>query len=549
MRLFSYLLILHLFYCQSLVVIGQKKSTPIAERVSPVYTTSEIVLNTRATLTGNPFDLVVGAQIHSPEGNSLLIPGFYNGNGEFIVRFCPDRVGLWTYETYSSEPTLSGKKGAIEVVARNSHTLHGGVTVRKESPRKFFWQDGTPYFPVAFELDWLFALDYSNNEGFPRTQSIVSAIKQNGFNMIVFNVYAHSVNWQRSDNIPAEYNFSGPGYSPFAGTNAKPDFNTLNLTLFKNLDRVIAHLNENGIVAHMMIYVWNKNVNWPAMYSDADNRYFDYIIKRYQGYPNILWDVSKEALDYGRCDIAYINERIERIRRLDGHKRLVTVHDYEYCRQEPEKVDIISVQNWRSDLYSQSLATYNLYLDKPVLNIEHGGYELGPYKSFPGNYTKPENCLLRNYQCAFAGVYSTYYWQNTAWDIVVFDPLHPRHTFQKPRFDYYKHFQELFFRYDYNQLIPVNSKLTINSQIGKDNVSSSGFALTNEKDLYLYFIPQDNYQINIVLPEPANSIMEVTWFNPFTGEFLEKGTTKWSMWAGFQSPWEGLPAVLILKLK
>jgi len=42
------------------------------------------------------------------------------------------------------------------------------------------------------------------------------------------------------------------------------------------------------------------------MHSAEDNRYFDYVIKRYQAFPNIIWDVSKEALDYGRCDIPYI---------------------------------------------------------------------------------------------------------------------------------------------------------------------------------------------------------------------------------------------------
>src|SRR5690606_11877931 len=108
--------------------------------------------------------------------------------------------------------------------------------------------------------------------------------------------------------------------------NDNPDFSKLNIEFFKHFDRVMNHLYEKGIVAHLMIYVWNKEVNWPAMYSKDDNRFFDYVIKRYQGYSNMIWDVSKEALDYGRCDIPYINERIERIRRADAYNRLITVH-------------------------------------------------------------------------------------------------------------------------------------------------------------------------------------------------------------------------------
>jgi hypothetical protein len=296
-----------------------------------------------------------------------------------------------------------------------------------------------------------------------------------------------------------------------------------------------------------MIYVWNKQVNWAKMNSTADNRYFDYVIKRYQAYPNIVWDVSKEALDYGRCDIPYINERIARIRQNDAYKRLISVHDYEYCAREPDKLDFISIQNWRSDLYSLSLEALLKHNNKPVMNIEHGGYEEAPYLSFEGNYTNAEACLVRNYQCVFAGVYSSYYWQNTAWNTVIYDPFNPKHTFKKPHFDYYKHLQNLFTKYNFNTLFPYKPKLTTNSRLGLDNMSSSGYPLTNGKDLYLYFVPKENYLINVVIPEPPTKKLQIRWFNPFTGEYKEEGVTDWWLWKGYQNPWKNTEGVLILK--
>ncbi|NJL30154.1 MAG: DUF4038 domain-containing protein, partial [Phycisphaerales bacterium] len=160
------------------------------------------------------------------------------------------------------------------------------------------------------------------------------------------NVYAYDARWGERDKIDNKYDFSKPSYCLFGGTNENPDFSTLNFEFFNHLDRVIAHLNEQGIVAHLMMYVWNKQVNWPAPNSLEDNRYFDYIVKRYQAFPNIIWDVSKEALLYGRNDKEYINSRIDRVRRLDGHERLLTVHDYDYCSSFPNKVDFISIQDW-----------------------------------------------------------------------------------------------------------------------------------------------------------------------------------------------------------
>lgn len=529
--------------CQTRIDVSSKNNKV------EVYSVVDFVFKVKAKVDKDYTDIPFGAVFTAPDKSTINVSGFYNDNNEFVLRFSPTMTGYWSYSTYSSLPQLSGLKGSVDAIANSNPEIHGAVTVNPQNPRKFVHQDGKSYFALAFELDWLFALDYDNPSALPKTTQIIDDVKANGFNQVVMNVYAYDVNWKVSPDVPKEYSFKRPAFSPFKGTNEKPDFTSLNYSFFKHFDRVINHLNQKGIAAHVMIYVWNKNVNWPKMYSAEDNRYFDYIIKRYQAYPNIIWDVSKEALDYGRCDIPYINERIERIRRLDAYKRLVTVHDYEYCSREPDKVDFISIQNWRSDLYSLSLEAYLKHSDKPVMNIEHGGYEEGPYLSFEGNYVNPEACLVRNYECVFAGVYSCYYWQNTSWNIVIYDPMNAKHDFKKPRFDYYKNLQTLFTVYDFNTLYPYKPKLTTNSRLGNDNFGSSGYPLTNGKDLYLYFIPAENYQMNAVIPEPQSKKLEVSWFNPFTGEFRDAGVTDWNNWKGFKSPWPGIAVVLILKSK
>jgi hypothetical protein len=529
---------------------GQKQFTAGSKTISTeLYAPADLIFKLKSKPAESPFDVSFGAVFTSPEKKTLTVPGFYNDHQEYVIRFSAREKGEWSYQTFSSIPQLSGLKGSISVTGNSNPEVHGAVAIHPDSPRKFVYEDGKPYFALAFELDWLFALDYGNNDGIPKTTKIIDAVKENGFNQVVMNVYAYDVNWKVSTDVPQEYSYKKPAYSVFKGDNQNPDFSMLNIGFFKHFDRVVNHLYEKGIVAHVMIYVWNKNVNWPPMYSADDNRFFDYVIKRYQGYSNIIWDVSKEALDYGRCDIPYINERIERIRKMDAYNRLITVHDYEYCSREADRVDFISIQNWRSDLYSLTLEAYLKHADKPVMNIEHGGYEEGPYLSFEGNYVNAETCLIRNYECVFAGVYSTYYWQNTSWNIVVYDPLDSKHSLKKPRFDYYKHLQELFTRYDFNTLSPAKPKLTTNSRIGNDNLASSSYPLTDGKGLYMYLVPAANHQINVVLPEPAGGQMIATWFNPFTGEYKEAGNSKYSMWAAYQSPWKNTYGILILKLK
>ncbi len=477
--------------------------------------------------------------VHS-NGQILDLKSFAFDGKQSCIRFNPEQAGEYTYEIRRIGQSKSFAKGSISVKASERKAL---VQVDPKRPQKFQYQDGKPYFALAFELDWLFALDYPFSDSLPQSKQLLHVVKENGFNQVVMNAFAYQVGWP-SDSVPARYQFEKPKEGPFKGGNENPHFDQLNYAFFKNLDRKIQLLHEEGLAAHLMIYVWNKKVRWPEMYSKEDNAFFDYVIQRYQGYPNIIWDVSKEALDYGRCDIPYINERIERIRKNDAYKHLVTVHDYEYCRQEPDRVDFISIQNWRSDLYSNSIDAGLLHADKPLMNIEHGGYEKGPYQSFVGNYMDPITCLERNYQAIFAGVYSSYYWQNTSWNIVIYDIMSA--DYPKPHFAYYRHLQELFTRYSFQDLKPQKQKLTINSKIGADNYGTSAYPLTNGKGRYLYFVPKENDFVNTVLPKPASGRFQVSFFNILTGEY-QRHEEAYQLFKGYTSPWKGQAYVLIVE--
>ena len=102
------------------------------------------------------------------------------------------------------------------------------------------------------------------------------------------------------------------------------------------------------------------------MQTDADNMYYDYVIKRYQAFSNIIWDVSKEALFYGRATNEYISERIKRTRNLDSYGRLVSVHDFGFCKNHPNEVDFISSQNWSHTLYQNMYAARKDFPNKPI---------------------------------------------------------------------------------------------------------------------------------------------------------------------------------------
>jgi hypothetical protein len=184
-----------------------------------------------------PFDLSFGAVFTSENKTSLTIQGFYKGENEFIIRFSPTQTGVWQFQTFSSAGALAGLRGSMKADKNNNPNIHGAVAVKSDAPQKFIYQDSTPYFALAFELDWLFALDVDNKNDTPRTKQIIESVKEDGFNQIVMNVYAYDVAWKVAENVPSEYNFRQPSYSVYTGTNEKPDFSQLNISFFNHFDR------------------------------------------------------------------------------------------------------------------------------------------------------------------------------------------------------------------------------------------------------------------------------------------------------------------------
>ena len=116
--------------------------------------------------------------------------------------------------------------------------------IQPEDPTHFHHADGERYFPIAYECDWLFALDAANADGIPRSKQLIDTIADNGFNQVVMKIYAHDVTWEKDPNLDARYEYGNPDQFPFGGTNADPDHSTVNIEYFQRLDRVLDYLDQ-----------------------------------------------------------------------------------------------------------------------------------------------------------------------------------------------------------------------------------------------------------------------------------------------------------------
>src|ERR1035437_2062910 len=73
---------------------------------------------------GNPF-LEVKLSARFTQGDAAIAAdGFYDGHGIYCVRFMPEKLGEWKYETASSAAELNGQTGAFTVTDRKSTRLN-----------------------------------------------------------------------------------------------------------------------------------------------------------------------------------------------------------------------------------------------------------------------------------------------------------------------------------------------------------------------------------------------------------------------------------------
>jgi hypothetical protein len=240
----------------------------------------------------NPFTVAFSATVMGPEGREFKTNGFYEGQGNWKIRISPTIKGHWSLVTQSDTPDLNGKTVRFNCV-RNTHpNIHGGLLVDREHPHHFVFEDGTRYFMLGYECDWLWALDLGKPD-LKTTDTFLDKLAASGFNCILLNAYAHDTGWRKGKTGGDD--FGPPPMYAWEGSNDEPDFGRFNLAYWQHYDKVIDAMYQRGIMAHIMIKVYNKMVHWPAKGSAEDDQYFRWVIARYAAYPNVHWDFSKES--------------------------------------------------------------------------------------------------------------------------------------------------------------------------------------------------------------------------------------------------------------
>jgi hypothetical protein len=370
------------------------------------------------------------AVFSGPGGVTLRIPGYFTGGTGWAVRFSPTAVGTWTYLTQSSDPGLDGKTGSLDCVANTNPNLHGPVQVVPANPTHLQYQDGTPYFALAYESDWLGLLDLGPTDTpAAHAKILIDTQSANGFHEVLMNVFAYDTTWDKADGI---YQFWPTKAFPWGGTNTAPQQQQINPAFFERFDAVIDYLFQSGITSHLFFLVHNKGVNWPAEGSPADDEYFEYVTARYQAYPNMVWDVAKETFNYGE---SYIRGRVALIKSNDAYQRLRTAHapinggapagtNY-WFDVKPNNLDFYTAEAVQgTNNYTNTLQSTARVGAFPYANDENS-YQIGNDGTSTYSQAKQTASAVHDdmMEVIMAGAGAAYYYAYHAWDDVRYNEV------------------------------------------------------------------------------------------------------------------------------
>jgi hypothetical protein len=297
--------------------------------------------------SGNPFvDVKLSAQFTCGQ-DTITVPGFYDGNGTFRIRFSPPRQGEWKYLTSSNSPELDAKTGNVISTAPTGAN-HGPVRVHNTF--HFAYADGTPYFQVGTTC---YAWTHQPDELEEQTLKTLASAPFNKLRMCIFpKSYTYNTN-------------DPPNYPFVREADGKFDFTQFDPANWQHLERRIADLEMLGIQADLILFHPYDRWGFAEMDHAGDDRYLRYAIARLSAYRNVWWSLANEydfmipplrKGQHGNKTVEDFDRFFSILEKEDPYGRLRGIHHaskmYDHTKEwvthaSIQNSDLTKVMSWR----------------------------------------------------------------------------------------------------------------------------------------------------------------------------------------------------------
>lgn len=478
----------------------------------------------------NPFaDVVFEGEFVSPQGMSYVVPGFYDGDGTWRLRFSPNEAGRWRYRTRSrpNDASLTAEREFAVAPAQGRGYL-------KATPRDawgFRYEDGEPAFILGDTTYNLFGMAHCGADvaGFLKRRA------SQGFNLLRVRVPV-------SPFHPPE------GYSdwqtrrtwPWGGSEQKPLFDRFDLGYFRTVDQVMAQAEALGLGFEVIMEAWG--FEFPFCRRDLfvpewEELWLRYLIARYDAYSCVsFWTLMNEYEYYPDGDWRY-NPLADRwamrmarwVKAVAPHGHIVSVHNgprlppfAQRFALDPDAVDAIMFQDWGArDESSGWLATG---IEETIVEALRGwrgsavfaewGYERNPEFALrvPGHrYCDEEHTRRGGWRGAFCGLGVIHGFENSwgPWERLGED---------QSGLVYLQHLHRFFTKVlPFSELRPA---WEIVRDAGRYEPGHRPLALASpSRDRAAVYLPAGG-AVSLDLPRPVDAYAS-RWYDPCTGELSD----------------------------
>lgn len=315
---------------------------------------------------GNPFvDINLSAVFRNGD-QTINVPGFYDGEGQYLVRFMPEQEGEWTFETSSNHDALNGRVGAFSVGPAQDGN-RGPVRV---ADKHFFgFADGARFFPFGTTAyAW-------NHQGEAMEQETLASLKASPFNKIRMCVFPKHYRYNEVEPETYPFKLLQKGDSTWGGKSPvdswKFDFDAFNPAFFAHLEDRIQDLAEIGVQADLILLHPYDRWGFANMSKDQDDRYLRYVVARLASFPNVWWSMANEYDFMATKTLADWDRMIDVVATADPSGHLLSIHNgFEFYDARNPQVTHGSIQ--RGD--TTRAAYFRKEYDKPIM-VDECGYE------------------------------------------------------------------------------------------------------------------------------------------------------------------------------
>lgn len=343
---------------------------------------------------GNPFVDHWVKGIFAGRNETVEADGFYDGNGDYRVRFMPSFEGEYRFRVEADflEEAMEGSFQVKEAEAGN----HGPVRV--VNTWHFAYEDGTPYYSIGTTC---YVWELQDDA---RIEETLRCLKEARFSKIRFCVFPKHYDYNLGE--PRSYPYEGTpmdssvltkeNFGQYTGKTEGNhwDLERFNPEHFRHIERCIEALGKLGIEADIIMMHPYDRWGFSCMGREQDDRYWNYAVARFSAFHNVWWSLANEYDLMQAKSLADWEHYASILCEKDPYGHLRSVHNcisfYDYSRPW---VTHCSIQ--RTDLYkSAELVTeWRERYRKPVV-LDEIAYE-GNLQYGWGNLTAEE--MLRRF--------------------------------------------------------------------------------------------------------------------------------------------------------